>query len=270
MTFEPASDPPLTCTAGRGSGRHICTSVSAGGWRIAPSIGDDSDMAVSDSTHAGGSETSEPRYRLPHQALYAIAAGLVIVAIVLTVVALTRDTTGTGSTLPPPVTPSPVSTTSVATPTPTPTSADERAAADAAAAFAGYIRAQNLLTASGGDDADLATAKKLTTKNGPERKYLTGSYVKELRDGAFKSSGWSKVTTKVNAVELGEKPLRVDLTACLDQRAFKVTKDGKPFKAPQFLRYAAVMNLVEGKWLVDRIENATADLDPQELTFCEP
>lgn len=208
------------------------------------------------------------RRRLPYQALYAIAAGLVVVAIVLTVIALGRNTS-TGSTLPPPVTPSPISTTSAANPSPTPTSADERAAADAEAAFAGYIRARNVLTASGGDDADLASAKKLTTKNGTERQYLTGPYLKELRGGKFKSSGWSKVTAKVNAVELGDKPPRVDLTACLDQRDYRVTKDGKPFKAPQFLRYAAVMNLVEGRWLVDRVENATADDNPEELTFCE-
>ena len=70
------------------------------------------------------------------------------------------------------------------------------------------------------------------------------------------------MTTRVNAVELGEKPPRVDLTTCLDQRDVKVTKNGKPFKAPQFLRYAVVMNLVDGKWLVDQIENTTADLEP--------
>jgi len=132
------------------------------------------------------------------------------------------------------------------------------------------MRARNVLTHSGGDPDDVAAAERLTTKTGTERKYLTGPYVKELRDGKFKTTGWSKVTTRVQAVELGEKPPRVDLTACLDQREFFVTKNGKPFKSPEYLRYGAVMQLVDGRWLADRVENATADLDPQKLTSCEP
>ena len=91
-------------------------------------------MAVSDGTHADGSEVSEPRFRLPYQALYAIAAGLVAVAIVLVVWVLNRDTTtGPSTTLPPPVTPSATSTLS-----PTPTSPEEKAAADAVVAFVAY------------------------------------------------------------------------------------------------------------------------------------
>lgn len=223
-------------------------------------------MAVSGSTHANGSEVSEPRFRLPHQALYAIAAGLVLVAIVLVVVVLNRDTTtGPATTLPPPAIPSASST-----PSPTPTSPEERAAADATAVFLAYMRAQNEVEHAGGDRKVVAEAAKLTTRDGAERAYLTKTYAKELRDGKFRAKGWSKVTTRVDAVELGFKPPRVDLAACIDQSDVTGTKNGKPFTPPKFLRYAVVMELEEGKWLVDLVENGTADLNPKELTSCEP
>lgn len=228
-------------------------------------------MAVSDTTHAGGSETSEPRRRLPYQALYAIAAVLVAISVVIVVLAV-RDTSSTGpSTIPPVSTPSAGTPSDPSvTPSPTPTSPEDRAAADADAAFRAYIRALNVVGQSGGDKAAVAKAAKLTTKDGTERKYLTDTYAKELRDGKFAGTGWSKVTTRVNAIELGEKPPRVDLTACLDQRDMKVTKDGKPFKNPKMLRYAANLHLVDGGWRVDQIQNFTADLKPAEVTACEP
>lgn len=223
-------------------------------------------MAVSDSTHADGSEVSEPRFRLPHQALYAIAAGLVVVAIVLVVMVLNRDTTtGPSTTLPPPATPS-----ATAIPSPTPTSPEERAAADATAAFLAYNRALDEVGHAGGDKAAVAKAARLTTKDGTERAYLTKTSAKELRDGKFRTTGWSKVTTRVDAVELGFKPPRVDLATCVDQRDIKVTKDGKPFAPPKFLRYGVVLHLVDGQWLVDEMSNMTGDLKPMELTSCEP
>ena len=226
-------------------------------------------MAVSDGTHVEGSEVSGPRLRLPYQALYAIAAGLVVVAIVLVVWVLNRDTTGPSTTLPPPVTQS--ATPSVtSTPSPSPTSPEDRAAADADAAFRAYIKALDVVGQTGGDKAAVAKAAKLTTKDGAERKYLTGTYAKDLRSGKFAGTGWSKVTSRVNAIELGEKPPRVDLTACIDQSALKVTKNGKPFKNPKMLRYAANLYLVDGEWRIDQVQNASADLKPAELTACEP
>lgn len=228
-------------------------------------------MAVSGGTHADGSEISEPRFRLPYQALYAIAAGLVVVAIVLVVWVLNRDTTtGPSTTSPPLSTPSASSSPPPSTPSPTPTSADDKAAADATSAYAAYVSARNQLGRDGGAKTTEATLVKLTTKGGAERTYIKG-YAKRLRDRDLRIvSGASEVTSRVNAIELGEKPPRVDLTACLDQRSVKATEKGKPATVPEFLRYGVVMNLVDGKWLVDQVENTTADPDPQELASCEP
>lgn len=223
-------------------------------------------MAVSGGTHADGSEISEPRFRLPYQVLYAIAAGLVVVAIVLVVWVLNRDTTtGPSTTLPPPPSPSATST-----PTPTATSPEERAAADAEAALVAYFKALDVVGQTGGSKTAVAKAAELTTKDGTERTYLTKTYAEDLREGKFRGTGWSKVTTRVDAVELGFQPPRVDLATCVDQRNIKVTKDGKPFTPPQFLRYGVVLHLVDGKWLVDEMSNTTGDLKPMELTSCEP
>lgn len=226
-------------------------------------------MAVSGGTHAGGSEISEPRFRLPYQALYAIAAGLVVVAIVLVVWVLNREAASPSTTLPPPVTPSAIASPR-STPSPSPTSPEDRASVDAAAAFHAYIKARNVVAHTGGQRTAVVKAAELTTTDGAERKYLTGPYAKELREGKFRGTGWSKVTLRVNAIELGEKPPRVDLTACLDQSDIKVTKNGKTFKTPKMLRYAANLYLVDGGWKVDQVQNATADLNPAGVTSCEP
>lgn len=228
-------------------------------------------MAVSDTTHTRDSEVVEPRRRrMPYQALFAIAAGLVVVAIVLAVLAL-RGTTSGPTTLPPVTTTSAVApSTSLPSPSPTPTSAEDKAADDATAAYVAYAAARNQLGRDGGAKATEAKVVKLTTEKGTERPYIKG-YAKRLRERDLRiTSGASKVTSRVNAIELGEKPPRVDLTACLDQRNVKATEKGKPAKVPEFLRYSVVMNLIGGTWLVDRVENTTADLDPQEMASCEP
>lgn len=242
------------------------------GWRTAPVSGTMEDMAVSDTTHARGSQVVEPRRpRVPHQALFAVAAGFVVVAIALTVLALNRGASPGPSTLPPATTPTAVQPpTTAPSPSSTPTSAEDKAAIDATDAYVAYVAADNQLARDGGAKASEAKMLKLTTKGGTERPYIKG-YAKSLRDGKFRlTAGSSKVTSRVNAIELGAKPPRVDLTACLDQRSVNGTRGGKPFKPPQWLRYSIVMHLVDGKWLVDQVENPTADLDPQELTSCEP
>lgn len=227
-------------------------------------------MAVSDTTHAGGSETSEPRRRLPYQALYAIAAVFVAISVVLIVFAV-RDTSAGPSTIPPVTTPSAGTTSDPSvTPSPTPTSPEDKAAADATAAFVEYASVRNQLGRDGGSKSTEAKIVRLTTAKGAERAYIKG-YAKRLRDRELRlTAGSSVVTSRVNAIELGEKPPRVDLTVCLDQRTVKATEKGKPAKVPDWLRYGVVMKLEAGKWLVDQVQNSTADLDPQEMNSCEP
>lgn len=229
-------------------------------------------MAVSETTRTERSGEAEPRPRLPYQALFAIAAALLVLAIVLAILALNRDTSSGTQTVPPVTTPSaaPPTNGTTTSSSPAPSSANDKAAADATAAYAAYVAAGNKLERAGGAKATEAAMLRLTTKDGPERPYLKG-YAKRLRDGGYQlTTGSSKVTSRVNAIELGEKPPRVDLTACLDQRGLEGTRDGKTFTPPQWLRYSVVMQFMDGTWLVDRVENSTADMNPQDLTSCEP
>lgn len=225
-------------------------------------------MAVSDTTHEEGSEASGPRRQLPYQALYAIAAVFVAISVVLVVFAV-RDTSAGPSTIPPVTTPSAGTPTSgpTATPSPTPTSPEDKAVADAVAAIVAYHRATNQLGHDGGKKATEARVLKLTTEDGPERKFVK-IYSKDIRNRELRSTGWSKVSTRVNAVELGEKPPRVDLTVCLDQIDVKASEAGKSIKPPRYLLYAASLHLRGGRWLVDSESNMTADLDPMPVTEC--
>lgn len=223
------------------------------------------DMAASSSTHAEGSEVTEPRYRLPYQALYAIAAVLVLASIAIVVWTLNRDTTTGPATAPPPLTTP--SSSPTPTPSPTPTSPEERAAADAIAAITTYHHVTNQLEHDGGKKATEARLLKLTTANGTERKFIK-IYAKDIRDRELRSTGWSKVSTRLDAVDLSLKTPRVDLAVCLDQTGVKATEAGKPIKTPRFLVYGAVLEFEEGRWLVDSEANVTADLDPIPHAEC--
>jgi hypothetical protein len=230
------------------------------------------DMAVSETTRTERSGEAEPRPRLPYQALFAIAAALLVLAIVLAILALNRDTSSGTQTVPPVTTPSaaPPTNGTTTSSSPAPSSANDKAAADATAAYVAYVAARNQLGRDGGAKESEAKVLKMTTKDGTERPYIKG-YAKRLRDRDLRLiSGSSTAVSRVNAIELGDKPPQVDLTACLDQRSLRATEKGKPAEVPEFLRYSVVMHLVDGKWLVDQVQNATSDMDPQEVTSCEP
>lgn len=205
-----------------------------------------------------GDTAAAGRPAKPYRLLYVVAAVLALAGIVTAAVLLFNrpSTAGTNPPVPPPVistSPTPSTEPNTSTPTPSPSStptlsAKQQAADDAQAAYVAYIRARDEMSQAGSSAAAEAKALLYTTAN--ERAFLK-KIAKDNRDQKIRRTGYAKVTTRVESLDLKANPPTAQLTACLDQsEGVTATKAGKPITPPKFIKQTVDMQKRGDRWLV--------------------
>ena len=185
----------------------------------------------------------------PYRHLVVIAAVLVLVALVATAaILLTRNPAEPkGGTAPPPAT---------AVPSASPTlTAKQQAAAAAVDRYTAYVKASDESAQQGSDVASVErVVKEFTVK--PQSTFDTRS-AKDGRDGEYKSTGYSKVTARVDSItSLTAKTPMATLTTCIDATGVTITKAGKPIpRTFQFVKGTITMKRVDGVWKVANTVN---------------
>lgn len=185
----------------------------------------------------------------PYKHLVVIAAVLVLVA-VLTSCAILLSHTQTspkGTTAPPPATTLPSSTPTL--------SAKQRAAAEAIDRYTAYVRAVDESAQSGSDAASVHRLVKEYTVD-PQSTFDTQSGERG-RAGEYKSTGYSKVTARVDSISsLSSKVPVAMLTTCTDTTGVTIAKAGKPIpRTFQFTKGTITMKRVAGVWKVANTVN---------------
>lgn len=180
----------------------------------------------------------------PYKHLVVIAAVLVLIAVVTSCAILfaRNQTSPKGITAPPPAT---------AVPSASPTlTAKQQAAAEAIDRYAAYVKAVDESAQNGSDAAGVERLVKEYTVD-PQSTYDT-SDAKDGRDGKYKSTGYSKVTARVDSItSLTAKVPVAMLTTCTDATGVTITKAGKPIpRTFQFVKATVTMKRVNGRWMV--------------------
>lgn len=186
----------------------------------------------------------------PYKHLVLIAAALVLIAIVSTAaILLTRTQAGSQpNAAPPPAT--------AAAPSTTPTlTAKQQAAAAAIARYTAYVKAYDESALTGSDAASAARVVKEYTVD-PQSSIDTQSD-KAARAGKYVSTGYSKVTARVDSISsLSAKVPVAMLTTCTDRTGVKITKAGKPIPPTfRFIKGTITMKRINGRWMVANTVN---------------
>jgi len=185
----------------------------------------------------------------PYKHLVVIAAVLVLIAVVTSAaILLTRSQTGAVPTpAPPPAT---------AVPSASPTlSAKQQAAAEAIDRYTAYVKAVDESAQNGSDAAGVQRLVKAFTVN-PQSSYDI-RFAKAGRDGEYRSTGYSKVTARVDSISSlsGKVPVAM-LTTCTDATGVTIRKAGKPIpRTFEFVKGTITMKRVDGRWMVANTVN---------------
>lgn len=186
----------------------------------------------------------------PYKHLVVIAAVLVLVAVVTScAILLSRTQTvpkPTSAPLPP----------GSAGPTLT---AKQQAAAQVIARYTAYVKAIDESAQAGSNAAGVKRLVKEFTVN-PQSSYDIASG-KSGRAGKYRSTGYSKVTARVESISsLSAKVPVAILTTCTDNTGYTIFKAGKPItRTFQFIKGTITMKRVNDRWMV---ANSTSANDP--------